>query len=128
MGKQPIAPTYELETWTSDDEDEPQDEEMDLDCPNIWISKEEKIRISMINTLIIKLLGRTIGYNIRLRKIRDLWRPKAGIDMVAIDNDYFLVKFASIDDYAIGAFHICFNTTNHLSIIWYYGVFKGFNA
>ena len=28
----------------------------------------------------------------------------------------------------IGAFHTCFYTTNHLSIIWYYGVFKGSNA
>ena len=47
-----------------EDEGSDEDEEMDRDCPTIRLSKEENVRIRLPwkKTLIIKLLGRSIGY------------------------------------------------------------------
>ena len=39
-----------------------------------------------------------------LRKIKDLWKLKSSIHLIAIDNDYFLVKFSSLDDYNYAKF------------------------
>ena len=79
---------------------------MDPDYPNIWISKDEKIgiRSPSRNTLIVKLLRWTIDYNILLRKMSNLWRPKGGMDLVAIDNGYFFMKFASTNNYDYAMF------------------------
>lgn len=69
--------------------------------PQIKLSREEKARLRrpLRQTLIAKVLGRTIGYNYLFRRINSLWKPKAKIEMVAMENDYYIVKFASIDDY-----------------------------
>lgn len=49
--------------------------------------------------LIIKLLGRSIGYNYLLRRLRSLWKPKGIMELVALDNEFFLVKISSLGDY-----------------------------
>ena len=74
---------------------------MDADCPIIKMTKEEKIRIMRLwrRTLIIKLLGRNIGYNLLYRKIHELWKPKASVDLVSIDNGFFSIRFSSEEDY-----------------------------
>ena len=91
------------EDWVSDDDDDGMEkpEEEDPLCPRIKISKEEKniIRKPWKRTLIIKLLRRSIGYKTLWSRIIAMRRPKAAIDLVAMDNDYFLAKFSSDDDY-----------------------------
>ena len=96
----------ELDDWVSDEEDDVDEEEQDLDCPIISLSKEDKKRLRKPwqHTLILKLLGRSIGYNMLLRKIKEMWRPKAEVEIVAIDNGFFLAKFASVDDYEFAKF------------------------
>ncbi|KAH1097268.1 hypothetical protein J1N35_014189 [Gossypium stocksii] len=47
----------------------------------------------MENTVILKLLGRNIGFSVLQNKLYNLWRPSAPLYMVDIENDYFLVKF-----------------------------------
>ena len=49
-------------------------EVMEAECPSLRLTKYEKERIQRPwkQTLIIKLLGRSIGYNLLLKKIRDL--------------------------------------------------------
>ena len=92
----------EQESWLSDDDElDDFEKEEDLECPAIRLTKEEKARIRRPwkHTLIIKLLGRRIGFTLLLRKIRELWRPKAAVDLVALDNGFFLTKFSSKDDY-----------------------------
>ena len=93
------------ESFISDDE-EMCEEEKEEDCPTIRLSKMEKARLRSPwrQTLIVKVLGRTVGYAYLLRRIKALWHPKSLIDLVAIDNDYFLVKFASKDDYNFAKF------------------------
>ncbi|XP_031124237.1 uncharacterized protein LOC116026951 [Ipomoea triloba] len=51
------------------------------------------------NTLIVKVLGKVVGYNYLLRRLRTIWAPKCGMDLIAIQNGYFLARFASVTDY-----------------------------
>ncbi|XP_017636648.1 uncharacterized protein LOC108478683 [Gossypium arboreum] len=47
----------------------------------------------MDNTVIVKLLGRNIGFSVLQNKFCSMWRPSAPIHMMDIENGYFLVKF-----------------------------------
>ncbi|KAK9020937.1 hypothetical protein V6N11_010949 [Hibiscus sabdariffa] len=57
---------------------------------------------SLDQTLVIKLLGRRIGYTTLRTKIYELWKPKQAIRLIRlmdIENDYFLVSFHARSDY-----------------------------
>ncbi|XP_019152395.1 PREDICTED: uncharacterized protein LOC109149188 [Ipomoea nil] len=84
----------------SDDEAGEQEDD-DPMCPVVKLTKEEKRRMRRRweNTLIIKVLGKTVGYNYLLRRLRTIWNPKSGMDLIAIQNGYHLVRFASVADY-----------------------------
>ena len=93
--------------WYSEiDEEDDNEEEMEKKCPTIRMTKKEKERIQRPwrQTLIIKLLWRSIGYHILYKKINELWRPKASVDFVAIDNGFFLAIFLSDEDYEYAKF------------------------
>ncbi|KAK8289993.1 hypothetical protein V6Z12_D07G230300 [Gossypium hirsutum] len=47
----------------------------------------------MDNTVVLKLLGRNIGFSVLQNKLYNLWKPSAEIHMMDIENGYFLVKF-----------------------------------
>ncbi|XP_031097076.1 uncharacterized protein LOC116001330 [Ipomoea triloba] len=90
-------------TFTEDvfDDEAGEQEDDDPDCPVVKLTKEEKKRMRRRweNTLIIKVLGKVVGYNYLLRRLRTIWNPKSGMDLIAIQNGYFLVRFASVADY-----------------------------
>ncbi|KAL4324934.1 hypothetical protein GQ457_11G026940 [Hibiscus cannabinus] len=50
-------------------------------------------------TVVVKLLGRRIGYNTLRIKLYDLWKPAQAFRLMDIENDYFLVTFRSQSDY-----------------------------
>ena len=106
------------ESFISDDEEMCEEEE-DEDCPTIRLSKVEKARLRSPwrQTLIVKVLGRTVGYTYLLRRIKALWHPKSHIDLVAMDNDYFLVKFASKDDYNFAKYEGPWMVMDHYLIV-----------
>ncbi|KAK8997026.1 hypothetical protein V6N11_020518 [Hibiscus sabdariffa] len=54
---------------------------------------------SMELTLVVKILGRRIGYNTLHNRIYGIWRPSHPIKLIDIENDYFLVKFSDRRDY-----------------------------
>ncbi|XVF69877.1 hypothetical protein PTKIN_Ptkin11bG0116100 [Pterospermum kingtungense] len=85
--------------FISDDEEMNKDEEEE-DCLKIKLSREENARLRRPwrQTLIVKVLGCTVGYNYLIRRIKVLWHLKSNLELVAIDDDYFLAKFSSIDD------------------------------
>lgn len=68
--------------------------------PSIKVSAAEKKRLSRPwkNAKIVKLLGRSIGYNILLRKLQSLWQPKGQMTVVDLGEDFYLVKFWIEDD------------------------------
>ncbi|XP_017644360.1 uncharacterized protein LOC108485001 [Gossypium arboreum] len=52
----------------------------------------------MENIVVLKLLGRNIGFSVLQNKIYSMWKPSAPIHMMDIENDYFLVKFQNKQD------------------------------
>ena len=58
-----------------------------------------------------------MGYAYLLRRIKALWHPKSHIDLVAMDNDYFLVKFASKDDYNFAKYEEPWMVMEHYLIV-----------
>ncbi|MBA0745676.1 hypothetical protein Gogos_008246 [Gossypium gossypioides] len=50
-------------------------------------------------TVVVKILGRNIGYNALYNRIMFLWKPANSIQLMDIDNGYFLVKFQDAVDY-----------------------------
>lgn len=82
--------------YVSDDDAINKDEEEE-DCPTIVLAKEVKARLRKPwrLTLIIKVLGCIVGYNYFLMRIRSMWKPKAPMELVAIENDFFLFNSIS---------------------------------
>ncbi|KAL4346332.1 hypothetical protein GQ457_17G005970 [Hibiscus cannabinus] len=50
-------------------------------------------------TLVVKVLGRRVGYNTLHNRIFNIWKPSHSLKLIDIDNDYFLVKFDARSDY-----------------------------
>ncbi|KAK8998926.1 hypothetical protein V6N11_070105 [Hibiscus sabdariffa] len=51
-------------------------------------------------TVVVKLLGRRIGYNTLRQRLLDIWKPTEAFRLMDIENDYFLVTFKSRSDYS----------------------------
>ncbi|KAL4289744.1 hypothetical protein GQ457_14G000690 [Hibiscus cannabinus] len=58
----------------------------------------DRVDAKLANSVIVRLLGRMIGYNALLNRIRSLWNPSGEIALVDLDNGYYLVRFANGDD------------------------------
>ncbi|KAH1039446.1 hypothetical protein J1N35_041189, partial [Gossypium stocksii] len=50
--------------------------------------------------VVLKLLGRNIGYEALHSRISSLWNPSMPFYLMDIENGYCLAKFQSTDDYA----------------------------
>lgn len=94
------AEPEEFENLSDEEEGEGHEEE-DRTCPIITLTKDEKLRLRnpWKHTLIVKVWVRQVGYAYLLRRNTSLWKPKAKMDLIAMENNYFLVKFYSIDDH-----------------------------
>ncbi|KAJ4822858.1 hypothetical protein Tsubulata_005336, partial [Turnera subulata] len=78
----------------SDPEDE---EEKDPFCPTICLSSADKRRWKQ--TLIIKLLGKKVGYCFLHRTLMNQWKPKGEIIMADMGNNFYLLQFHNDQDY-----------------------------
>ncbi|KAK8600075.1 hypothetical protein V6N12_049934 [Hibiscus sabdariffa] len=69
----------------------------------IYIQFSERVQALAVKnlemTVVIKLLGRRIGYHTLRTKLYDLWKPSQAFRLMDIENDYFLVTFRAISDY-----------------------------
>lgn len=90
-----------MEGYDLDDDDLEGDEEEDPLCPTIRISKEDQVRICKPwkKALLIKLLGGNIGYGYISRRLKEMWKPKHQLDVIALDNEFYLAKFHGDEDY-----------------------------
>lgn len=95
-----IANLRDDEVGDGMEEEDPSVEDDDPTCPNIRLSAKEKehIREPWRQMLIVKVMGRMVGYVYLLRRLQAMWRPKSRIELIALDNDYFLVKFGMRED------------------------------
>lgn len=102
----------------SDDEEE-LDDDVDKSCPVIRLTRDEKVRLRSRwkQTLIVKVMGRNVGYGYLLKRLTSLWRPKARMELVTVDNGYFLAKFSSVDDYEFAKYGGPWMVLDHYLIV-----------
>ncbi|KAK5771206.1 hypothetical protein PVK06_047391 [Gossypium arboreum] len=60
---------------------------------------QKYIEHKMAKTIIVKLLGKKISFNALLNKVSHLWNLKSPIQLMDLENDFFLVRFYDEDDY-----------------------------
>ncbi|XP_028082423.1 uncharacterized protein LOC114283753 [Camellia sinensis] len=91
----------ELGEEASDDE-EYMDEGMDFGVPRIKLPKSllNKIRRPWKDCLIIKLLGKTVGYKLLITKVRNIWDLQGDFEAIDLGLGYFLFKFQMREDCA----------------------------
>ncbi|XVF00260.1 hypothetical protein REPUB_Repub03eG0269800 [Reevesia pubescens] len=82
-----------------DSEDDTFDENHEGPC--ILLSKEDKrrIRSPWKNTLIVKLLGRSISYMYLCNRVKQLWSLVGDFQAVDLDNGYYCFRFNNVTDY-----------------------------
>ncbi|KAL4296692.1 hypothetical protein GQ457_12G011660 [Hibiscus cannabinus] len=73
------------------------------DYPSIKFSTRvhDQIDRSMRNVVIVRLLGRNIGYGTLLNRLHALWKPKWEIQLINLENNYFLVRLEDMRDYEV---------------------------
>lgn len=59
----------------------------------------QRIRAPWSSAFIIKVFGRSVGYNFLLSKLHALWKPKGKIDCVDLECDYYLIRFSLKEDH-----------------------------
>uniref|UniRef100_A0A7N2LRD1 CCHC-type domain-containing protein n=1 Tax=Quercus lobata TaxID=97700 RepID=A0A7N2LRD1_QUELO len=66
----------------------------------ISLSKETKQRIRALRTkaLIVKVFGKTVGYNFLHAKLLSVWKPSGRLDMVDLGRNFYLLRFTVMDD------------------------------
>lgn len=109
----------EEEDMASDDEHEDKEREGDKDCPVITLTKKEKARLrkQWRQSLIIKVMGKVVGYSYLLRRLNAIWHPKAKMDLITLANNYFLVKFGSVMDYEFAKYGDPWMIMDHYLIV-----------
>ncbi|CAN1805117.1 hypothetical protein LINPERHAP1_LOCUS24142 [Linum perenne] len=68
---------------------------------SLQISKsfKDKLCKPWSNTVIVRLLGKSIGYAYLCHRLRVMWKPTGAMQVVDLDKDCFLVKFGNDQDY-----------------------------
>ncbi|KAL4311375.1 hypothetical protein GQ457_01G022070 [Hibiscus cannabinus] len=69
--------------------------------PSIQFSDRvhDQIDHNLRSALIVRLLGRTIGYNVILSRIHALLKPIGSLQLFDLENNYFIVRFSNESDY-----------------------------
>ena len=50
------------------------------------------------DSLVVKILGKELGFLTMKEKLHALWKPKQGFDLMSVGNGYFMIKFDAKDD------------------------------
>ncbi|KAL6499563.1 hypothetical protein OROGR_027473 [Orobanche gracilis] len=68
--------------------------------PKVFVADSviENLSMPWKEALVIKLLGKNLGYNLMRSKLKALWKPKGGFEILDVDHGVFMVKFDLPDD------------------------------
>jgi hypothetical protein len=71
------------------------------DCPSFILSEKEEKRISKPwrQGVIVKLMGRRIGYKALETRLKQMWVRKGVINIIDLGKEYYLVYFSNEEDY-----------------------------
>ena len=67
---------------------------------NLFGEMKQNIRKQWKSTFIVKVVGRTVGFQFLQSKLMSMRKPRGRMDVVPISKDFYLVKFSLIEDYA----------------------------
>ncbi|KAL7193036.1 hypothetical protein ACSBR2_024786 [Camellia fascicularis] len=98
-----------MEILSSDEEDDDQEGHPNteqppsefMNMPTIPLPKKllQKIRKPWESALIIKLLGKSIGYNMLCTRVKNIWGLQDEFNAINLGCNYFLFKFSNQEDY-----------------------------
>ena len=88
---------------TMDEGVESDDETVDLNAViaavNLSSERKSKMQSQWTKALIVKVIGRTVGYHFLHSRLLRMWKPAGKLDCVALGADFFLIKLYLKDDY-----------------------------
>lgn len=66
------------------------------------ISSDDKkcIYQRWVKVLIVKVYGKTVGYNFLKRKLHNLWKPSEDLNIIDLGKDSFLIDFKHCENYS----------------------------
>lgn len=82
-----------------DSDDESSDIAAEIAAVNLSRARKANIRALWSNALIIKVIGKSVGYQFLTARINYLWKPSGRLDCVDLKKDFFLVRFSLKVDY-----------------------------
>ena len=80
------------------------DEDSDLSAGtaavNLLGERKQNIRKQWKNAFIVKVVGRTVGFQFLHSRLMGMWKPGGRMDVVPVSKDFYLVKFSLREDHA----------------------------
>lgn len=96
----------EVESWSDEDGEEVEVQEnpigyVDPFCHVIEISSEEREKLCRPwrKAIIMKVLGRRVGYKTLAGRLSKIWNLTGNFELINLQNDFFLVRFYEPKDY-----------------------------
>lgn len=92
---------WEEEDDSDDNMQEDVEKEVDLLCLDIPITIEERKKLCSPRkkAIIIKLLGKKIGYRFLNGRLAKLWNLNGEFELIDLQNEFFKVRFYEVSDY-----------------------------
>ena len=66
---------------------------------NLTSEMRSIIRAKWAHALIVKVHGRSVGYQFLHSKLMSLWKPAGRMDCVDLEKDFYLIRFGLVEDY-----------------------------
>ncbi|KAJ4838451.1 hypothetical protein Tsubulata_041033 [Turnera subulata] len=113
------AAEEDFEDCYSEDSDSGDEADDDPSCPTIRLTSSDKKRIYQRwkDTLIVKLLGKRVGYRFLHRSLMNQWKPRGEIVMADMGNDFYLLQFTNDQDYQRVLFDGPWVVADHVLIV-----------
>lgn len=83
----------------NDSNDESLDLEAGIAAFNLSGARKASIRALWSNALIVKVVGKTVGYQFLTSWIMSIWKPCGRLDYIDLELDFFLICFSLKKDY-----------------------------
>nr|POE61534.1 hypothetical protein CFP56_21498 [Quercus suber] len=98
-----VFEAFELYGNTEADEDSDKEvAELRSGVAAVTLSKEvkQRIRAPWVNSLIVKVYGRSVGFHFLQARLTSLWRPSGRMDIIDLGKEFYLVWFGLKEDFS----------------------------
>lgn len=58
----------------------------------------DELSVPWKDALVVKLLGKSLGYNVMKAKLENVWKLTGGFELMDVGNSYYMVKFDGLED------------------------------